>query len=75
MSPEPAKVQVEYINEDKSDKVNSAKWKDAVLLCNWADASGQRSRVGRRRGRAGRARPRPCGARQATRRRLWPCHK
>lgn len=51
MSSEPSKVQVEFINEDKSCKVNYKGRKDAVLLCNRSDASGQRSRVGAGGGR------------------------
>lgn len=42
MSSEPSKVQVEFINEDKTCKVRSVKRKDTVLLCNGVDASGQR---------------------------------
>lgn len=64
MSPEPTKVQVEYINEEKPIKVIRTKWKVSVLLCNISDASGQWSRVGagggrgeRGPGRVGPARP------------------
>lgn len=32
MSSELSKVQVEYINEDKSIKVKCKKWKDAVFI-------------------------------------------
>lgn len=32
MSSESSKVQVEYVNEDKTAKVISAKWKDTVFI-------------------------------------------
>lgn len=32
MSPEPTKVQVEYINEDRDNKVKSAKWMSSDIV-------------------------------------------